>query len=176
MKPYEYHDPGCDARLEIRPCLNGGDARVTIDGARIYEAPADVPAVARALYEAAGLPAPLILDRPETGTGTSGRNTRVGTWSVWLEGTRVRIEDYSDGLRGVDSRTARLLAAVIAACAEAPGREPGTGEAHSLAMALHEGGCPGGGTCTWSPAPGDLRDARAALAAGWTRAPEQDTR
>ena len=168
MEPYQYEDAG--VVLKIGPSL-GGAARLRItdtDDQTLYAEvrPQAVPGAALALYEAAGLPAPLILPRPEQtpllffrGDIFTGRLT-----------SKVTV-----GLRGIqpeelDPDAALELAAHIAVNAEAVkrDREPDPDEVNRLATVIHRRV-----QCNTSPDPcgGCLEVARLVLLGGWKREP-----
>lgn len=171
MIPYEYTEPGTNVKLQIGPSNaelgeDAPGARLVIDGPFVDVEPSDVPAVALALYEAAGLPEPLILSRPERAGGIehAGRDDRHAYTS--RSGAKVLV-----GWRGIkpgelDPDEALEFAAHIAVNAEAIKQgEPDPGDVEALADVLRQH-C-GGGPASYLPV------ARAVLPAGYKREPEQ---
>ncbi len=169
MTPYEYAEPDTNVSLQIRPSV-GGDAQVEVRQGRgrayINIAPPEVPAAALALYEAAGLPEPLILPRPlDLPIGTPDQNAHVAGCAVWLENGRVWVEErHPDASLNPDN--ALLLAAAIAVHAEAAG-EPDPAEVTPLAAAIHRAQC----NTSVVPDPCDRcrETARKILLGGWKR-------
>jgi len=102
---------------------------------------ADVPGVAAgiaaAMHEAAGLPAPVILERPEV-TFKDGVN-RAGRIEVGRLGDRVTVGLYGIQPEELEPDVARRLAALIAVRAdEAQDGEPDPAEVEELATILHD--------------------------------------
>jgi hypothetical protein len=124
MKPYEYREPGCDVTIRIEPCGDSPGARVRIGKPYIDLEPAEVPAAALALYEASGLPQPVILpwtahdDGEPLPIGTADRNAYVAGCSLWVERGRVYLVQRNP-VSGFDQGHAQLLATAIAMHANA---------------------------------------------------------
>jgi hypothetical protein len=172
MEPFDYPDTA-GRRLKITRG-RGTTAWLTIDdhgstrGVELEKSA--VPGAAAALYEATGLPAPLILPRPlDLPIGTSEHNTAVAGYYLWLENGRV-CTDERELEQGIEPGDAWLLAAAIAVHAEAA-VEPDQDEVDRLAAAIH------GAQCNTSvvPDPCDrCREvARLVLRGGWKREPGQ---
>jgi hypothetical protein len=169
MKPYEYREHGVDAKLTIKSCGDGQNgAHVEVDGEYIDVEASAVPAAALALYEAAGLPEPLVLRRPEHTGGIeyAGSSDRYAFTS--RVGPKIAI-----GWRGIEPACfnpdeALEFAAHIAANALAiKGAEPDPAEVDELAMALVEG--------TGAMGIGGARPlARKILLAAWKREQDDD--
>jgi len=147
--------------------LSEGDGSVLLrhTGAGVCIAPADFPVIAACLYQAAGLPAPVILDRPE--------HPRA---SLVFEGVTFTIRPGSgvDATRvhgGIQTGTLyepdvlRRVAADLAALADEAESDPDPAEVEELTRAIIQG------TPDWhsasGPAAGEI--ARAVLRAGWKR-------
>lgn len=101
--------------------------------------PEDVPAVARqiaeAMHEAAGLPAPVILERPGA-TVKDGVN-RAGPIEVGRLGDRVTVGLYGIQPEEIEPAVARRLAALIAIRAdEVQSDEPDPAEVQELAAEI----------------------------------------
>ena len=90
-----------------------------------------------AMHEAAGLPAPVILERPEV-TFKDGVN-RAGRIEVGRLGDRVTVGLYGIQPEELEPDVARRLAALIAVRAgEAQDGEPDPAEVEELATILHD--------------------------------------
>lgn len=118
--------------------------RVASDDAVVAVGRADLPEVAARMYEAAGLPAPVILSRPEIDLQT-GKG--VNLFSVALgDGTVLVSQGSGHGCVPLAPGVARLLAAVIAAYADAAeASDPDPAEVEALAEKIsaemaHRGG------------------------------------
>jgi hypothetical protein len=141
MEPYEYDQPGCDAQLVIMPTL-GGDARVIVNSGHptVYvDVPAsEVPAAALALYEAAGLPEPVILPRPELPEGGKWRPAEGSRLVLSQQGNDVRVEfDITNGASStMPPAKAREMAAVLAVLADEADAEPDPAEVDRLAALI----------------------------------------
>lgn len=167
MTPYEYTEPGNENRLSIWSASRSGEALVRVydgDTATVAVPASEVPAAALALYEAAGLPVPVILTRPEYTGGIehAGRTDRYAYTS--RVGPRVAIGWRSIQPEELDPDEALEFAAHIAVNAHAAMRaEP------DLAAVDHLADFIGGGF--------DLENsrslARKILLAGWKREPAQ---
>lgn len=119
---------------------------------------ADFPALIAALYEAAGLPAPVILERP--GATFEGGVNRAGPIEVGRLGGLVTVGLYGIQPEEIEPAEARRLAALIAICAdEVQDGEPDPAEVEELATAIRTGLHPGSGR----PGEPDRRAARAAF-------------
>lgn len=104
-----------------------GCARVGISDRRgVHLEAADFPALITALYEAAGKPVPVILDRPEPHD-----HTRTGGLSLRREGSRVFISVPAQETP-LEPPMARELAACLAACADAAEADPAAAEVAEL--------------------------------------------
>lgn len=186
MEPYEYEQPGCDVQMTIGPNVAGearlyilsGDPAVYID-----IRPAAVPAAALALYEAAGLPVPLILSAPERGgqlvRGPHGqeladvRPSPAGSPSN-KPGVMLGLHDGSRrvAVRLVGDEPLTVAAALVSAMREAEAW-PDPAEVEELATAIHRANCEGGTRCLRNPDDGDRSAARLVLLGGWKREPGQ---
>jgi hypothetical protein len=172
VKPYEYDQPGCDVQMTIGPNL-AGEARLRILSGHptvyIDISATAVPAAALALYEAAGLPEPVILPNPElvTGTplaiGTPDRKVHVAGHSLWLENGHLHIEAYDRSGRFTRD-SARLLAAAIAVHADLI-PEPDRAEVEGLAVVIEAEDYGLDYESRWGLA-------RAILLGGWKREPD----
>lgn len=140
MKPYEYNEPGTDVLLRISPALSG-DARVIIDSGKpsvhVDIDPADVPAAVLALYEAAGLPEPVMLERQ--GIPQDGSQVRYGDFTVKLSDGGVTVALPGIEPLPVPPRAALSLASYIATYALLAEAEPDPAAVDALAMVLVEG-------------------------------------
>ncbi len=177
MKPYENTEiPGI--KLVIRPTGTGFAQVMISDHSQLAYAdirPSEVPAAALALYEAAGLPQPVILDAPTT---LSGKPLTVGTPAAPVEFTDSSSLFASDGRvflaldpkrDGLTPKEARKLGAALAVHADAAEAEPDPAEVEELAVVLHaDRRC-----CVGGPSDSDRNAARAVLLAGWKREPER---
>lgn len=142
MKPYEYDQPGCDVQMTITPTL-AGDARVSIlsghPAVYIDISPAAVLGAALALYEAAGLPEPLILPRPEFTAGIeyAGSTDRYAYTS--RTGAKAAV-----GWRGIEpveldpDEALEFAAHITVNALAAKAGEPDPAEVEELAGVIHE--------------------------------------
>ncbi len=137
-----------------------GCARVGIsERCGVHVEAADFPALIAALYEAAGLPAPLILERPEIDPGTA---KGVNVFTVDLDrDLSVRV-GTAKGVPLAPS-VARHLASVIAAYADAAeaAREPDPDDLTELTQEL------------WEAMKGGPAEAAARAALRWFRDKQQ---
>ncbi|NRQ38552.1 hypothetical protein HII36_43025 [Nonomuraea sp. NN258] len=120
------------------------------DSLRIHPS-ADLPDVVRKLYEAAGQPAPIILDRPSPDVVRS---------EGWISGPEVEIKDKSQYFHPDDARS---LAATLAAAADLIEADATEADVKALANAIISTGV--------NPELAE-KAARAAVAAGFARAAE----
>lgn len=167
MEPYEYMDPD-DRKLTIWPrnASASTDALVRIydgDFATITVKQSAVREIAGKLYEACGLPSPVILERPEITIPANGDSVRCGDLSL-----RMYDGGISMGLPGVTAAAIspdalRRRAAFMAAYAEQAEAEPDPEEVEALAKVLHVAVCESGGNCVQAPPDADRKRARAAL-------------
>ena len=141
--PYVYNPrPGDRVTVSAAPGGRGCGLAVCADGAAMTGIPAaDVPGVAAgiaaAMHEAAGLPAPVILERPEV-TFKDGVN-RAGRIEVGRLGDRVTVGLYGIQPEELEPDVARRLAALIAVRAgEVQDGEPDPAEVEELATILHD--------------------------------------
>jgi hypothetical protein len=171
MLPYTYLPRHGE---EITVVREGGTARIGVTrhtamaSAVIpaYDMPGFAASVVAALYEAAGLPAPVILDRPETSPdGTSTPLERIYLHPS-LNGMLVAV-DWHPNLTYLTPGDARTTASVLAAYADAAEAADAAGadedEVRELARVLHRTHCIPGGCCNEEPSSGDLEEARTAL-------------
>ena len=141
--PYRYLPrPG----EEISVSQDGDDhCLVTVCGSRGFAAttrvlPDEVPAVAAgiaaAMHEAAGLPAPVILERPEI--RAAGSRTVLGTVYAYRSsrGDLSGLSDWEKFLKPGEAREAGAVLAAYADAAEAARNEPGPAEVEELAYIL----------------------------------------
>jgi hypothetical protein len=184
MKPYEHADPsGADILLTIQP--NGAErVRVRIDDCdgqhSAYLEPSAVPAAALALYEAAGLPEPLILPRvmpplggpwrPEKGAALWAARVRAGNAPGEVRVGWGGAGPYED----MTPAKAREMAAVLAALADEADAEPDLAEVDELAEVIRAGLYPPSKEIGLRPDDADRAAARAVLLAGWKREPGSD--
>lgn len=145
MKPYEYAKPGSDSvQLQIVKAAgrsNGARVAISDDSETAYvDVPAsEVPAAALALYEAAGLPLPMILDRPSHHYGIEHAGSDDRHANTSRSGSTVYV-----GWRGIEPGEltpdeALEFAAHIAVNAEAAKRdEPDPADVESLAKAMRD--------------------------------------
>ncbi len=187
MKPYEVKDAskdGCKLFIHPAPAAFPGTAEFTANDGRgqeigVYVAASEVPAAALALYEAAGLPAPVILPRQETPPGlTSGacewRPYEHSILAARRVGNEVRVEmERSNGASCTfPPAKAREMAAVLATLADEAEAEPDPAELEQLATVIHRANCKSGQRCVQRPDDTDLVAARAVLLARWKREPQ----
>jgi len=150
--------PGC-ARLTVsKPC-------------GVHLEASDFPALTGALYEGAGLPAPVILERPEVDLTADCSSVNIFTVTLEPNLRSVGIRYHGAPNRAIVAPgPARVLAAVIAAyadVAQANRDEPDPGEVEELAAAIRTAHHPHSGR----PGDGDRTAARAALR--WMRDKQQ---
>jgi hypothetical protein len=154
--PYVYTDTSGD-EMRIAP-VGGTSALAQVSCAVPVEIPpANLPAVVAALYEAAGLPAPVILDRAEIYTSTGVNVFQVSSYEGTVYLGRGSIEQPGEMAPGV----ARKLAAVLAAHADAADKHDAGRLADLRRIVL---GCLPGTARSKEEIAGDI--ARALLAAG----------
>lgn len=121
---------------------------------------ADLPVIVAKLYEACGLPSPVILELPEVGPESVVMARTVRAWlSKAGDGVSIGIDGNSDTLTPDDAE--RLAAAVTALAARARAGAPDDAEVESLATAIHS--ATHGAGCGLPPANCNLDAARAAL-------------
>jgi hypothetical protein len=96
----------------------------------IHVESADFPALIGALYEAAGLPAPVVLERPGVPQGTSP--LRYGDFGMRMHKGGIAFSLPGVEARAISPAAARELAAHIAAYADEADREPDAAEAEEL--------------------------------------------
>lgn len=143
MKPYEYAKPGSDSvQLQIVKAagrINGARVAISDDSETAYvDVPASgVPAAALALYEAAGLPEPLILPHP----ALAGCDLAYfGNVNVGRVGASVAVGWRGTEPQEFDPHEALELAAQIAVNAYAVMKdEPDPAKVDELAMLMLEG-------------------------------------
>lgn len=129
MKPLAIADDH-GSTFRVSTCDDGGHAwiRVTDSHGQIANAcvnPAEFPEAALALYEACGLPVPVILERPEM--PASGILTELGTvYPYHSRGGLLVGVSGKENDRYLKPGAAREAAAALAACAdlEMPGPDP----------------------------------------------------
>jgi hypothetical protein len=182
MLPYTYLPRHGE---EITVVREGGTARIGVTR-HTAMASAVIPAddmpgfaasVVAALYEAAGLPAPVILDRPaprdllvpgpHDGDDVAVTPSPAGHPGN-LPGVSLRVGGEPDGcaaVRLIGDEPLRVAVALIDAMREAEQApaEPDEHEARELARVLHRTHCIPGGCRNEEPSSGDLDEARAAL-------------
>lgn len=126
---------------------------------------ADLAEVAVAMFTADGQPAPVITPRPEVTT----RRHQFGPYlSLSVEPSRrVRVAMTGGGFEELEPSSARRLAGLLVAYADAAEQEPDPAEVDALAMVLMEG-TGGMGLDGARPL------ARRILAAGWKREARND--
>jgi hypothetical protein len=109
-----------------------GCARVWVSArCGIHVKPADFPAFIAALYEAAGLPAPVILERP--GRVSCDQLCADGFRTYLATGNLVGVDGQPDD---ISPAAARFLAARLAALADIAESEPDPAEVAELALIL----------------------------------------
>jgi len=160
--PFKHADRCDGSVLRIVPSVDfeGHAALSTEDGA-VRVSAGDLPQVVAALYEAAGLPAPVILDRPEhpvldliPGVSFEVRNRGV-------EGIRRPSATESGTLW--EAATIRHFAASLAVLADEAEAAPHPAEVAELAAVIRSGGR--------DMLQGSGAIARDILRAGWKREP-----
>lgn len=140
--------------------------RVTSARILAEEVPGAAAGIATAMHEAAGLPAPLILGRPEA--TFEGGIHRAGSIEVGRLGGRVTVGLYGIQPEEIEPAEARRLAALIAVRAdEIQADEPDPAEVEELAAEIRREHHPDSGR----PSEGDRTAARAALR--WMRDKQQ---
>jgi hypothetical protein len=179
MPDWSYTDYDGD-RLRVGPRLPGslllGVANRDDDVAVVVKA-ADLSEIVAHMYEAAGLPAPIILDRPAPrdvlvpdphgGDDVAVTPSPAGHPGN-LPGVSLRVGGEPDGyaaVRLIYDEPLRVAVALIDAMREAEQApdEPDPREVAGLARALHRTHCVPNGCCTEEPSAGDLDEARTAL-------------
>jgi hypothetical protein len=148
MKPYRHEDDEHDwLTIAERDGLRAEDTaviRACDNGVEITRA--DLPVITGKLYEACGLPAPVILERPNlTGLGTEDSPVARAGFKVWRSAKGVHLTEVfpappEDGWS--EPAHALELAAVIAVLAERP-PEPDPAEVGALALVI-AGDCSAG--------------------------------
>lgn len=183
MKPYEYTEPDNGTKIEITRGSAGAFVEVNSFGdAHIADVPkSEVPAAALALYEAAGLPDPLILPGVEPGAmlvrGPHGEeladvspspagspsNAPGVMFSLHAGERRVSV-------RLIGDEPLRLASALANAMREAAAEpEPDDAEVNALALTIHKAKCGGGDGCQWAPTVDDRNAAVAVVRAGYAK-------
>lgn len=143
-----------------------GCARVWVSArCGIHVKAAGFPALIAALYEAAGLPAPVILDRPET-TFADGVN-RAGRVEVGRLGTQVTVGLYGIQPEEIEPAVARRLAALIAVRADEAEAEPAPDDVTELAEEIRSDLARTGGR------PDEATEIAARAALRWMRGKQQ---
>jgi hypothetical protein len=180
MGPYEYTEPVVGGgRLSIWP-HNAGAALVRVydgDTATVSVPSSKVPAAALALYEAAGLSEPVILERPKSGSAailsegggelvTVSASPRGGPMNL----PGVMLSTGGVGVRLIRDEPLRLAWQLVGAMREAEA-EPDAAEVEALAQEIHQPNCDAGEQC--GPHDDERRAARALLLGGWKREPER---
>ena len=129
--PWEYLD--CNRRsLQVAPSPVEGAAELRTESGHIVAvADSDLPEFVTTLYQAAGLPAPVILERPAA-TFEGGVN-RAGRIEVGRLGGRVTVGLYGMQPEEIKPAEARRLAALIAIRAGEAEDEPDPAEVEELA-------------------------------------------
>lgn len=145
-----------------------GCARLTVSKpCGIHVEGADFPALAGALYEAAGLPAPVILERPgiaADGDGETGINVFTVRMEPDLRSIGIRYHGANRAI--IAPGPARKLASVIAAYADAAQAhqdEPDPAEVEELAAVIRAELYPPSESIGLRPSEADRIAARAAL-------------
>jgi hypothetical protein len=133
--------------------VNDGDVSETCVGA------AELPGVIAAMYEAAGLPAPVILERPET--TPAGTSTAIGFVYPFRSARGDLVGVVTSEVRDayLTPTEARKAAAVIAAYADEADADPDPAEVEELAAFIRSAHHPDSG----KPGDSDRTAARAAL-------------
>lgn len=148
MSEYTYNDRDGE-RLTIESCGERAATAVLSAPNGAHVPAADLPTIVAQLYEAAGQPAPIVLDRP------AEEDLRAGGW---LDGKCVRAPERAIGTITPD--LARAYAARMAAAADLADAEPDPQLIAHLADVVTRAGVLGSAAETI---------ARAILAAGYTR-------
>jgi hypothetical protein len=149
-------------KLHVAPChdddLNTGHVHVDMTGSGpVCVLPGDWPLILRKVYEKAGLPVPVILEQSGYDTSVA---TRIGAFTLWPEGGKVRVNMAFGGVT-LDRSEARHLAAAIVAYGDAAESKLDPAEVRELTQLLFDQ------MHVAAAAPADA--ARAILRAGWTR-------
>lgn len=176
MEPFEYTDKDGDLCLKIWPAASGGEAAVTTfdagESTCAQLPPEKVPAAALALYEATGLPAPVVLPALPVveAPGTQERPIVRAGFKAWRDHRGVHLtevfpHEHDPERHWTDPADALELAAVIAWLAGKD--EPDPDEVDRLAAAVHRAQC----NTSVVPDPCDrCREvARLVLLGGWKR-------
>jgi hypothetical protein len=158
-EPYRLVD-GKGGWLEVRKVtlVDGDRCGVATSGQAFIVDPAEIPAIARAMYEACGQQPPVILGRPDT--SASGTPTVLGTIYPFrsAKGARVAVGRGTGDIY-LEPGHAREIAAILAACADEAEPEPDPADVDALAAAIHAGtGC-----CDGAPSENHRSAARTAL-------------
>jgi hypothetical protein len=146
MEPWTYTD-GDKGELVISTC-NPGEVTVQTqgNGSLAVVMADDLPEVTAKLYEACGLPAPVILARPGTEMlGTPDLPVRLAGFRIWRGGSGVCI-DSTAAFSSLSPDVIRTLAAVLAVHAGEAEAEPDPAEVDGLAaeiMRVHNPGAMG---------------------------------
>jgi len=163
MEPWTYTD-GDNGELVISTC-NPGEVTVQTQGnASLAVVIADdLPEVVAKLYEACGLPSPVILERPGVSIPAGGDPLFCGDLSL-----RTYEYGIAMGLPGITAAavapgTLRRRAAFMAAYADAAEAEPDPADVGALAKAIRSALCPDSERTGLRPGESDETAARAAL-------------
>lgn len=168
MKPYEYTEAADGENLRIEPGPHGGAWLIVQNygASRIIEVdPSAVPAAALALYEAAGLPAPVILPRVMHPLSGPWRLSEGSTLTASCYGKQVRIafDQVNGPASAFPPAEARELAAVLVALADQAEAEPDPAEVEELAEAIRAAIHPDAPRLGLRPTDSDRIAARTAL-------------
>jgi hypothetical protein len=131
---YLYEDPdGVPLTVHAYNSAKWGQVASFRTGETIYITREALPAVTAALYRACGLPAPVILDRPElSGTYSMVGYARIGP----SRDDPARLEVDTGHLGTITPAIARVLAAHIAARADAIESGPAADDVEALATTI----------------------------------------
>jgi hypothetical protein len=173
MEPYEYMDPD-DRKLTIWPrnasastdalarICDGDEATITVKQSAVRE-------ITGKLYEACGLPSPVILERPEFNPGRS--LDRIGDVQVGRLDGKVTVGLYQIQPETLTPAYARELAALIALHADQAEAEPDPEEVDALAEAIRAELYTDSSRVGLRPSESDVASARIALR--WIKAREK---
>jgi hypothetical protein len=163
MEPYVYDGKYGSGRMAISQNSKEQKlAAVGVSGALpAYVAAEDLAEIAANLYEACGLPSPVILNRSEFNPGRS--LDRIGDVHVGHLGGKVTVGLYQVQPETLTPAYARELAALIALHADEAEGEPDPEEVDELAHAIRLGLFPDSVQAGLRPSDSDRQAARAAL-------------
>jgi hypothetical protein len=132
------HIDGDGARLQAGRWCHAPGATLSVDNGSLVDVSAgDLPGVVAKLYEACGLPSPVILERPAVPEGEEWKPDGNSLLRVSRDRDRLTVRTTMDGGAAVLSPVAaRAMAGVLAALAGEAEAEPDPTEVDDLAAAI----------------------------------------